>query len=179
MKSEEMSSMQTDEVYREEVPFHLGKFALVMLALFTILMLFLFIYQLVVGPVGSRPGPSWVYLVMFFFLGVITVLVGNFNKLAIIITSQAIIVGFGRMKKSITWGDIEGCDIDKTSGLGYGGWGIRIARAHGKWRLVYNVTGYYGILLALRTGRFREFVFSTADPEEVMKIIRKHCGRVS
>ena len=171
--------MQTDEIYREEVPFHLAKFALVMLALFTIMMLVLFIYQLVVGPVGSRPAPGWFYLVMFFFLGGITVFVGNFNRLAVIITSQAITVGFGRIKKTILWGDIEGCDIDKASGLSYGGWGIRVSRVGGKWRLVYNVAGYQGILLALRTGRFREFVFSTRDPEGVMKIIKEHSSQVS
>ena len=171
--------MQTDEIYREEIPFHLAKLALVMLAFFTIMMLILFIYQILVGPVGNRPAPDWVYLVLFFFLGAITVFVGNFGKLAIIITSQAITVGFGRMKKSILWGDIEGCDIDKASELRYGGWGIRIARINGKWRLVYNVTGYHGILLALRRGRFREFVFSTRDPEKAMKIIREHCGQVS
>ena len=171
--------MQKDEIYREEVPFHLTKFVLVLFVLITILMLFLFIYQLVDGPVGSRPAPDWVYLVMFFFFGVMTVFVSNFSKLTIIITSQAITVGFGKMKKTILPGDIEECDIDKSSGLSYGGWGIRIARVQSKWRLVYNITGYQGILLTLRKGRFREFVFSSAEPEKLIEIIEAHFGKIS
>ena len=165
--------MKSDNVYQETLPFPLAKFALVILALFTLLMLFLFFYQIAVGPLGNRPAPNWFYLVMFVFLAVITAFVTNFTKLTISIDSQSITVRYGMMKKTILWGDIEGCYLDESSELSYGGWGIRMSRVKGKWRLVYNVVGYKGVVLALRQGRFREFVFSTSDPDGVIGIVKQ------
>jgi len=81
------------------------------------------------------------------------------------------------MKKTISWGNIEGCYLDEASGLGYGGWGIRLARIKGRWRSVYNVIGYPVIVLELSTGKFREFAFSTNNPQEVLRIVGQKIWR--
>ena len=169
--------MQADSIYEETVPFPLIRVVLAILTIFTLLMLFLLVYQLIIGPLGSKPAPSWFYLVMFLFLAVITVFITNFTKLSIKITSQAINISFGMIKQTILWGGIEDCYLDEAAPLSYGGWGIRIAKVKGKWRRVYNVVGYSGVVLSLNKGRFREFVFSTNNPQEVLGIVGRQIGK--
>jgi hypothetical protein len=41
---------------------------------------------------------------------------------------------------------------------------------------VYNVVGGPRIVLSLKRGRFKEFVFSTKNPEEVIKIAKERIG---
>ena len=93
--------MQADSIYEETVPFPLVKVVLAILTVFTLLMLFLLVYQLIIDPLGSKPAPNWFYLVMFLFLAGITVFVADFNKLSIKTTAKAITVSFGIMKKTI------------------------------------------------------------------------------
>ena len=166
--------METDVIYEETLSFPLGLIAAGILSAFAVLMLVLLVLQLNGGPLGSRPAPDWVYAVMFVFLSAVAVLVTGFRKLTVRITSQSITVAFGMLKRTILWGDIEHCSRDESSSFAYGGWGIRIARVTGKWRLVYNVAGHPGILLGLRAGRFREFVFSTKNAEQVLDIANRY-----
>ena len=140
----------------------------------TLVFLGLFVYQILVGPVSSDPAPDWFYLVMFLWFAAFTALMRNFNKLAIVITTQHIAVRFGFIKRAIPWGNVNGCYLDDASAIvSYRGWGIRIGRDKDKWRLVYNVIGGPTVVLELNKGRFREFVFSTKNPERVMEIATK------
>jgi len=171
--------MESDTIYEETLPFPLGLIAAVIVSAFAALMLVLLVLQLAGGPIGSRPAPDWVYALMFVVMSTIAILVTSFRKLTIRLTPQSVTVAFGMLKRTILWGDIERCSRDETSSFGYGGWGIRIARAGGRWRLVFNVAGHPGILIGLRTGRFREFVFSTNNAEQVLDIIRRHAGTIA
>ena len=112
-------------------------------------------------------------LIFLLFAG-LTALLRNFNKLAIEITTQSINVGFGVFKRAIPWDNINSCYLDDASAIrSYGGWGIRMAKVKGKWRLVYNVIGCPTVVLELERGRFREFVFSTKNPDGVMETARQ------
>jgi hypothetical protein len=54
--------MQQDKVYEERI------FSLLTTVIMTVIcsaMLFMFFYQLLVGPVGTRPAPNWFFLFMF------------------------------------------------------------------------------------------------------------------
>jgi len=93
-------------------------------------------------------------------------------------TSGYISVGYGIIKHSILWENIEDCYLDNASTIRYGGWGIRIAKVKGKWRLVYNVIGGQCIVLSLKKGRFKEFVFSTGNPEQVIKLAKEQIDRI-
>ena len=168
--------MSADELYEERLPFPLATVATVVILLVTLLMLILFILQLVSGPLGDRPAPDWFYLVMFIFMAAITFLVANFRILVIRITGQSITVAYGLIKKTILWGDIEEGFLDSSSPLGYGGWGARIARVEGRWRLAFNVIGAPGVVLRLRRGRVREFMFSTKNPQQVLGVIARQIG---
>lgn len=168
--------MPEDELYKETLPFPLATVATLVILLVALLMLVLFILQLVSGPLGNRPAPDWFYLVMFIFMAAITFLVANFRVLTIRITGQSVTVAYGLIKKTILWGDIEEGFLDSSSPMSYGGWGARIARVEGRWRLAFNVIGASGVVLRLRKGRAREFMFSTRDPEQVLAIIARQTG---
>lgn len=47
----------------------------------------------------------------------------------------------------------------------------------GKSRLVYNLPGVPRVVIALKGPKSREFVFSTGNPEEVMRLIRWRTGK--
>ncbi len=168
--------MPEDEFYEEALPFLLAAVATLVILLVTLLMLALFVLQLVSGPLGSRPAPNWFYLVMFIFMAAITYLVANFMTLVIRINGQSVTVAYGLIKKTILWGDIEEGFLDSSSPLGYGGWGARLARVGGRWRLAFNVIGAPGVVLRLRKGWAREFMFSTRNPEQVLAIITRQIG---
>lgn len=91
-------------------------------------------------------------------------------------TSRSIVVGYGMFKRTIFWENIERCYIDEVSSIRYGGWGIRIGRVKGRWRLVYNVISGPRVVLGLKRGVFREFVFSTKNPDDVMRVVRHMIG---
>ena len=74
----------------------------------------------------------------------------------------------------VLWENIEDCYIDEASAIRYGGWGIRLGRVDGKWRTVYNVIGGPRVVVSLNKGWIREFVFSTKNPEKVMRTIDRH-----
>ncbi len=165
--------MRTENIYDEKI---FSKWMTAILAVLTTSLLFVLLYQIIVGPIGTRSAPNWFFLFMFLlFLGVMI----NFSRLTIRMTHRSISVGYGIIKHSIIWENVEDCYLDEASTIRYGGWGIRIARVKGKWRLVYNVIGGPRIVLSLNKGRFKEFVFSTKNPEEVIKIAKERIGRIN
>jgi len=165
-----------DELYEENLPFPLITVVMVIILLIALLMFVLFLVQLIAGPIGNTPAPDWFYLVMFIIMSATTFLIANFRVLVIRITGQLVTVAYGLMKRTIPWGDIEEGFPDSSSPLGYGGWGDRIARIEGRWRLAFNVIGASGVVLRLRKGRVREFMFSTKNPQQVLDIITRQIG---
>jgi len=145
----------TGELYKETIPFPLVTWAVG--ALIVALFLSLYFHHL---------------LMALWLSGVIALLV-NFLRLTIKITPQGIRVAFGVFKRVIPWENVNSCHMDRISVVRYGGWGVRIGRVKGRWRLVYNVIGCPRIVVALKEGRFKEFVFSTKNPEKIMEVIRK------
>lgn len=162
--------MQIEKIYEEKI---FSKGITVLLTIATTVFLLALLYQATVGPIGTRPAPNWFLLVMFLlFLG----LTVNFSNLSIKMTSRYLSVGYGIFKHSILWENIQDCYLDDTSIIRYGGWGIRIARAKGKWRLVYIVIGAPRVVLLLNKGTFEEFVFSTNNPQKVIEIVKQKAG---
>jgi hypothetical protein len=164
--------MHSDYLYEETI-FLWGLTAL--LSIFTAVFLFLLVYQSLVGPLGEDPAPNWLLLYMSLLFLFITI---TFRALSIKMTARSVVVGYGIFTRTIFWENIERCYSDEVSSIRYGGWGIRIGRVKGKWRLVYNVIGGPRVVLALKRGWFGEFVFSTKNPEEVMKVVRQMTGRM-
>ena len=165
-----MSEIRT---YREVVPFPVAWAVFGLFMAFSILFVALFAYQLTAGSIGSDPAPTWFYLVMWLLFDTIGLLMLNFTKLTITTSAQAIRVGFGIVRYSTPWSNIVACHLDTAWGLSYGGWGVRIARIEGKWRLGYTVIGASRVVLQLREGRFPEIAFSTNDPDGICHIVNE------
>lgn len=169
--------MDIENIYEEKISFLMGKLAFLLMVVISLLMLFFYLYQLVTGPLGTKPAPDWFYLVMFVsFIG-ISYLVGNFRNLTTKLSSQGITVAYGKVKYSVTWDNIRGGYLDSNPGSKYGGWGIRLGNSQGRWVLVYNATNAPVVVLELATGRFGYLAFSTRHAEDVIGIIEQHAGK--
>jgi len=157
----------------ETVPSPLTRFvAATMLAL-----AFFFLYQLVAESFGNRSAPNWYFLLMFLVFTLGSYFMFNIRKLTINISIQRIMIALGIFKYTVRWDNIEGYYLDKSFGMRYGGWGIRLTRLNGRWTLVYNITTGSRIALQLRKGRFRQFIFSTNHPKMIMSIIKQQTGQ--
>jgi hypothetical protein len=137
--------------------------------------LFAALYQVLIEPIGENPAPNGLYILMALLFLALAI---TFSTLVIKLSPHSVVVGFGIIKRTIPWELIERCYVDEVTSLRYGGWGIRIGRVRGKWRLVFNIIGAPRVVLALKRGRFDEFVFSTRHPDEVLRIIRQRIGRM-
>jgi hypothetical protein len=130
--------------------------------------LILLVIQITRGPIGSNQAPTWFFLIMFLlFCGLIL----NFRCLTTRITSKEVTVSYGVIRKKILMKNIRECYSDQALTIKYGGWGIRIWRGKGEWKLVYSVVGAPLVVLSLHKGRFGEFLFSTHNSEQVVKLI--------
>lgn len=148
-------------IYQEKIFSRLnaGIFAVIIMFL-----IFTLVYQRLVDPVGSVPAPDWFLILMIFLFLAVGL---NFSTLTVTIDYENITVGYGLIKNRIPRSIIEKCYIDETSSVLYGGWGIRIGRIKGNWRLIYNTVGTRRVVLGLRNRWYKEFVFSTQNPEEI------------
>jgi hypothetical protein len=150
--------MQAGRVYEERI------FSLLTTVIMTVIcsaMLFMFFYQLLVCPVGTRPAPNWFFLVMFL---VFLALGLNFARMTVRIDQHGISVGYKIIRHNISWGNVTECYREESSSLRYGGWGIRFGRVEGKWRLVFNIIGGERVVIGQNQGRWDEFVFTTNNP---------------
>lgn len=146
------------------------------LGLISLLMLGLLVYHITMGPIDNEPGLGWFFLSESLLMGAVALLVLQFRTLEIILTYQGIIIQFGRIKKTIPWTDIEAYQATITGvSLNSGGWRMGLGR-HG-WVMTYTVMGKPRVGLKLNTGRIREILFSTSNPQEVMRIIKKQTGK--
>lgn len=105
-----------------------------------------------------------------FFIGLTT----NFLRLSVEMTSKGLTVGYGILRKKISWDRVEGCHIDERSAWRYEGWGDRLMRIDGKWRSIYNVFGSPRVVVSLNRGWIRELVFSTRNPEKAIETIENN-----
>lgn len=158
--------MNSDTIYEEKI---FAKFIGGILAAVTTVMFIIFVYQVLVEPLEEEEWATWLFLIIFLAMIILTAI---FARLIIRITYKGISVGFGFVKKKIPWENIEDCEIDETSAIKYGGAGIRMAKIKGEWVLVYNVIGGSRCVLKLKEGKFKKFVFSTKNPEEVVNVIK-------
>lgn len=159
-----------NDIYKEAIT---SKWLTIIISILPATFLFVFLYQMFAGPIGTKPAPNWIFVFLAFLtLGIIL----NFHKLEARINSRYLQVRYGIIKRTIYWQNIKSVYLDEAPTIIYGGWGIRLTIFKGKWRLAYIVPGSPRLVVALKNGGFREFVFSTRKPEEVIKILEKCCN---
>ncbi len=133
-------------------------------------LLFIILYQAIVGPYGERPASNTFLSILLLVMVAIGI---NFSTLNIVINSEGLRVDYGIVKKFIPWKKITSSYQDETSAVMYGGWGIRLGRVAGKWRLVFNMLVKPRVVIVLKEGWYKEFVFSTQNPKDVIGIIEQ------
>lgn len=106
-------------------------------------------------------------LVIIIFFGI------NFSVMRVIIHQEYLEVSFGIFRKFFVWKSIESCRIDDRHGMKYGGWGIRFARINGMPVMAYIIENAPRVVIVLKDHRYREFVFSTRNPDRVIKLIMR------
>ena len=163
--------MDINAIYEETISPSMMKIVIAVMGAITIMFLVFYIVQATGGRIDDSP--SWYYLIMFLVFAVVTAFVTNFRKLTIIITSSTITVRYGMLKSIIQWENVEKCTYDKDSSLGYGGFGLRMARGHGTWIRAYNLMSRPRVALDLKAGKSRRIVFSTDNPDQIMEIAKR------
>lgn len=158
-------------VYEEKIPFKLGYLIIVMFLLISIIMLLFGWKQLTAGPIGSDPAPTWFYFLYGAFFLVLTWLVSQFRTLSIRIEEQTVILSYGMFHVLIRRDQIEKATLDTANPLfSYGGWGFRLGSYKGRPRKVLNIPGYKCVVIT-RKNITQEVVFSTAFPDDVIKLL--------
>lgn len=141
------------------------------LGVMTALLFGLIVFQVVVESESLQSTLGSLSVALFVLFAVLTV---NFRRLHIRMTAADITIGYGIFTTTVPWERVTGCRVDNNSVVRYGGWGIRVTRIGGDWRLVYNTMGDPRVILGVADGRFGEISFSTAHPEEVIETVSKH-----
>ena len=168
--------MELDALYHEKMDFRIMVCLAAFLGLISLGMLGLVIYHFGVAPIDNEPGLGWFFLAESMVMGSVSFLVYQFRRLEIILTYQGIVIKFDRIKKFISWIDIESYNSVTTSKfLNSGGWKFGLGK-HG-WYVMYTVIGKPRMSLLLNSGKFKEVLFSTLNPQEITRIIKKQTGK--
>ena len=117
---------------------------------------------------------------VWYFLGtglVLLLVAINFSLLNITVSDEGVTTRFGIISHRVPLSNIAGSYRDKASSISYGGFGIRWGRVNGKRRLVYDVTDAPRVVIRQKQDYNREFVFSTRNPDAVIKAIRSVAGQ--
>ncbi len=155
----------TSEILYLEKRFSFGIFMI--FAVITLLMSGFLVAQMVLGPLGSKPAPTWLLAVL---TGIFVLPAANFAFLTLKLTTAGVTVGYGVFKSFRRWEELAGCEIDAAEA--FYGWGIRFGKYRDAWVWVYNTIG--GRRVAFITGKTtpRGLIVSTEDPERVVEIAR-------
>jgi hypothetical protein len=99
----------------------------------------------------------------------------NYIILRTKITQKYLSVSCGLFKHIIQWEDITSCRLDNS--IEFNGYGIRYGRINGE-RIQGYVMGNSKVLISLNKGKYRNFIFTTKNPEEIIMLIRKQISLV-
>ncbi len=158
-------NLQMDVLYEETI--FLRWLAVSTILIFGFLLYVLF-YQILVIPTEVNPLINILLTMVLLFI----LFSVNFTILRIKMNQQYLSVSCGIFKHNTPWEDINDFHIDEPPTARYTGYGIRLGRFNGKWILGY-VMGNPKVIISLNKGRFRDFAFTTKNPQEVVMLIKK------
>jgi hypothetical protein len=158
-------------IYEEKVPFRLGFGIIALFAINAIYMFVLAYLQITSGPIGTKPAPTWFFIVFGALFISLTWLMSQFISLSIRIEEKTVLLAYGLFKVQINRDNIEKAYRDTANPLlSYGGWGFRFGAFQGKPRKVLNIPGYKCVVIAQKNTK-QEIVFSTAYPDDVIRYL--------
>ncbi len=130
----------------------------------------IFIYQALIGPVGTNPAPQWLILTLIVIFSVLCCL---FRSYKLAITENFLIAGYPAYHIHLPWENIVSAEEEKRSMWRYGGYGIRTGKIEGKKVLVLSLPRMKYIRLKLRNSKWRYVIISTKNIESILNYIRQ------
>ena len=156
------SSSPCQPLYREERN-SLG--ITLILGLVTVLMVAFLAAQLIYGPLGTKPAPTWFLAALTALFALLTV---NFRHITLTLTEEKVEVRYGIFSATRRWNETVACEMDEKHH--FYGWGIRLGRYKSHWVWVYNVMGGPRVVFHTGKNKLKGLVISTTNPEEVVRI---------
>ncbi len=169
--------MRYDYIYKEIVPFGIVRVIGIFVLIIGLVFLALWLWQAGGNPIGGGVLPDIYYTVMALFMVAVGVFLLAFRNLKISIYSDELLASLGFIKHSVSLSNITDVSNDTDTSLKYGGWGVRLKRYKEGWVLAYTTIGYKRVVLKLKEGKYKRFVFSTAHPEEITSILKNQLRR--
>jgi Ca2+/Na+ antiporter len=159
-------TMSSDYIYSERVSSNLTETLFVALA---ILFFLLFAWY-------ARAAIFGVWIILFFFLFAFFLFYAlNYRTLIIRLSEDALQLNFGIFTWIIPLHNIETCSPDATSLWRIGGAGIHFTSLEGRYRAMFNFLEHPRVVIALKVkkGLVHDIAFSTKQPDEVMRLIKR------
>ena len=115
-------------------------------------------------PLGSRPAPTYVYVVL---AAVFTAIYVSFARLEVDINAERVSVRYGLVNKAVPMSSVTSCKPTRSRFSVYGGFGIRIGTDRS-----LAFTNSFGDAVRLERAEGMPLVFSTRRQAEVVGLIR-------
>ncbi|MCJ7574241.1 hypothetical protein MUO93_08270, partial [Candidatus Bathyarchaeota archaeon] len=115
-------------------------------------------------PLGSRPAPTYVYVVL---AAVFTAIYVSFARLEVDINAERVSVRYGLVNKAVPMSSVTSCEPTRSRFSVYGGFGIRIGTDRS-----LAFTNSFGDAVRLERAEGMPLVFSTRRQVEVVSLIR-------
>lgn len=98
----------------------------------------------------------------------------NYRTLLVVMSAEHLQLRFGLFRWTIPWNTVDHCRQDETTLWRMGGAGIHFTFIRRRYRAMFNFLEHPRVVIALRQrrGPVWDVVFSTRNPEEVMRLVR-------
>ena len=166
-----------NEIYGETIRFKFMYYIIIAEAAIGILFLVFFFLQLAGKFIPDADAPAFFWLIMALVMLVITAFLMTLTKLDISVTRYNLKASLGLIKFETPITNIADVYSDEKMGWVYGGWGIRVAKLQKGLTLAYSTIGYKRVIVELKTGKYKLFVFSASNPEEFISAIKNQMQR--
>lgn len=166
-----------DEIYGETIRFKFMYYIIFSEAAIGILFLVFFFLQLTGNFIPDEDASAIFWLIMAIVMFAVTTFLTTLTKLDISVTRYKLKASFGLIKFETPITDIADVYTDEKLGWVYGGWGVRITKLKQGLTLAYTTIGYKRVVVELKTGKYKLFVFSASNPEEFINIIKNQMRR--
>jgi hypothetical protein len=166
-----------DEIYGETIRFKFMYYIIVSEAVIGILFLVFFFLQASGKFIPDSDASAVFWLIMALVMFAVTAFLTTLTKLDISVTQYKLKASFGLIKFETPITNIADVYTDEKNGWVYGGWGVRVAKLQQGLTLAYSTIGYKRVIVELKTGKYKLFVFSASNPDEFISVIKNQMKR--
>jgi len=159
--------------YEEEIDSNVNLLLAGLMVGLALLFLGFFIYSVLNPEILIDDAPAWLWLIMLVVFAPLGLLIFKMRTLVISLTGSEVNIRYGFFSHHQPFSNIAEVEVVEKPGLRYGGWGIRVTWSGKKPVVVFNILSAPTVELTLKDGKYSKLVFSSRQPDEVAKIIRR------